>query len=129
MRLEQLPIVFGILIMLIGVGLIADAWLADDHPIRRERRRRRRAERSRTGEALFGVASILVGAALIGRDTWRYETLSVLIAGLLMVVAIVLNRRYLKEVLTYRGPARRDPTTPRKPGMPDTTSGERLRIR
>ncbi len=130
MRLELLPIVFGALVALAGVGFIADAWLPDRDVLHnRERRRRARAERHRGGEAIVGVAVILIGAALIGRDAW---TLTPWLAGaacLLIVLGALLNRRYLREQLDFRGPARRDPTTDVKPGMPEQTPPARSRIR
>ena len=122
MRLELLPLVFGAIIALAGVGLIADAWLPDrDLLLARERRRRIRAERHRGGEAVVGVALILIGAALIGRDAW---TLTPWLAGaafILIVIGALMNRRYIREQLDFRGAARRDPTTQVKPGMPEQT--------
>jgi protein-S-isoprenylcysteine O-methyltransferase Ste14 len=131
MRLELLPIIFGAIVALAGLGLIADAWLPDRdvlHP--RERRRRARAERNRAGEALVGLAVILIGAALIGRDGW---TLTPWLAGaacVLIVLGALMNRRYIGEQLNFRGAARRDPTTQVKPGMPEQTPpAGRSRIR
>ena len=122
MRLELLPIIFGALVALAGVGLIADAWLPDrDILLQRERRRRMRAERNRRGEAVVGLALILIGAAILGRDAW---TLTPWLAGaacLLIVIGALMNRRYIREQLDFRGPARRDPTTQVKPGMPEQT--------
>ena len=122
MRLELLPLVFGASIALAGVGLIADAWLPDRDLLHtRERRRRMRAERHRGGEAVIGLAVILIGAALIGRDAW---TLTPWLAGaacILIVVGALMNRRYIREQLDFRGPARRDPNTQVKPGMPEQT--------
>ena len=131
MRLELLPIIFGALVALAGVGLIADAWLPDrDVLLDRERRRRTRAERNRRGEAVVGVAVILIGAALVGRDAW---TLTPWLAGtafLLIVAGALMNRRYIREQLDFRGAARRDPDTLVKPGMTERTpSGRRTRIR
>ena len=131
MRLELIPLVFGAIVALAGVGLIADAWLPDrDVLLGRERRRRVRAERHRGGEAIVGVAVILIGAALIGRDAW---TLTPWIAGfacVLIVVGALLNRRYIREQLDFRGPARRDPDHDVKPGMSERTPpAGRSRIR
>lgn len=109
MRLEHLPILLGVLVGAIGFGLIADAWLPERVLVPSERRRRRRAERDRRGEALVGVGTLCLAAALIGRDTWRYGTLAVLIGTVLLVAGGILNREYLREVLFFRGPARRAP--------------------
>ena len=130
MRLELLPIVFGAVVALAGVGLIADAWLPDRDVLHtRERRRRMRAERHRGGEAIVGVAVILIGAALIGRDTWTITPWLAGAACLFIVIGALLNRRYIREQLDFRGPARRDPTTDVKPGMPEQTPRARSRIR
>ena len=122
MRLELLPIILGTVVGLAGIGLIADAWLPDRDFMRgHERRRRVRAERHRGGEALVGLAVIVTGIALIGRDAW---TLTPWLAGLacaLIVVGAVLNRRYIREQLDFRGPARRDPNIDVKPGMAEHT--------
>jgi len=46
-----------------------------------------------------------------------------------VIVGAVLNRRYLRELLTFRGAARRsDPGTP-PPVAPRDPGAERLRIR
>ena len=122
MRLELLPIIFGALVALAGVGLIADAWLPDrDVLLPRERRRRIRAERNRGGEAAVGLAVILIGAALIARHPWRLTPCLAGGASLLIVVGALMNRRYIREQLDFRGAARRDPTTQVKPGMPEQT--------
>jgi len=48
-----------------------------------------------------------MAAALIGRDTWRWGTIAVLAGITLLVFGAILNRTYLKEVLLFRGAARR----------------------
>ena len=48
-----------------------------------------------------------MAAALIGRDTWRWGTISVLAGSALLIVGATMNRKYLKEVLLFRGAARR----------------------
>ena len=48
-----------------------------------------------------------MAAALIGRDTWRWGTIAVLAGITLLVIGAILNRTYLKEVLLFRGAARR----------------------
>lgn len=122
MRLELLPVLLGAVVALAGLGLIADAWLPDRDVLgTRERRRRIRAERHRGGEAFVGVAVILMGAALIGRDAWTLTPWLAGLACLFIVIGALFNRRYIREQLDFRGPARRDPTTDRKPGMPERT--------
>ncbi len=111
MRLEHIPLIIGAIVALIGLGFIADALMADSASPSKERRRRVRAERSRAGEAIVGVGVLCMAAALLGRDTWRYGTLSVMIGAAVILVGVVLNRTFLKETLFFRGPARRsDPS-------------------
>ena len=129
-RLEYLPILFGVVVALAGIGLVADAWLPDRDMRIRERRRRARAERHRGGEAAIGVAVILLGAALIGHDRWTGNLWAAGIALVLLAAGSILNRQYIREQLDFRGAARRDPTTRVKPGMPEQTPPkERLRVR
>ena len=132
MRIEYLPIVFGVIVGLLGVGLVADAWLPDRDPSFhvRERRRRLRAERSRGGEASVGLAIVLLGIALIARDQWSSTPWIVGAAVVFLALGGFLNRRYFRQEMDFRGAARRDPTSDRKPGMPEPTpTGEHLRIR
>jgi hypothetical protein len=125
MRIEViLPILLGLLVALVGFGLVADAWLPDD-VVTRERRRRPRADRSRAGEALLGFGTLCMAAAFLGRDTWRYETLAVIVGAALLIAGAALNFRFVREFLVFRGAARRDPTTERKPGTPEHTPPER----
>lgn len=107
MRLEHVPLILGVLIGILGVALVADAWIPDDTFVSAERRRRQRAERHRTGEGLVGIGTLCLAAALIGRDTWRYGTLSILIGAILLAIGVGLNHRFLRELLFFRGPARR----------------------
>ena len=132
MRIEYVPIVLGVIVGLLGIGLVADAWLPDRDPSLhvRERRRRARAERSRGGDAAVGLAIAVLGVALIGRDQWDWSPWLVGVAVVLLAVGGILNRRYFRQELDFRAAARRDPTTDRKPGMPEATpSTEHLRIR
>jgi hypothetical protein len=48
-----------------------------------------------------------MAAALIGRDTWRWGTVCVIAGAVLLVIGALMNRKYLKEVLLFRGAARR----------------------
>ena len=107
MRLEYIPIILGVLIGLVGIGFIADAAMEDHGMPATERRRRMRAERNRWGEGIVGAGTMCMAAALLGRDTWRYGTLAILVGAILLTVGIVLNRGFLKEAFLNRGPARR----------------------
>jgi hypothetical protein len=112
MRLEHIPLIIGAIVALIGLAFIADGLMADAARPGKERRRRMRAERSRAGETIVGIGTLCMAAALIGRDTWRYGTLAVLVGAGLVLIGIILNRSFLKEALLFRGPARRaDPST------------------
>src|SRR5688572_2766156 len=120
MRLEHIPIILGVIVALIGAGFIADAVIADSAIPRAERRRRTRTERNRLGEGLVGLGTLSIAAALFGRDTWRYGTLSVLVGAILLALGFILNRGFLKEAVVYRGAARRA-------DEPGSTSGSRGR--
>ncbi len=121
MRVEDIPIVVGVLVALLGAALIRDAVIPSSAGPLRDRRRRTRAAVSERGEAFAGAGILALGAALIGRD-WRYETLTVLGGVLLLAVGAVLSRAYIKEMLFYRGAARR--------GLPhDDDKSKSLRIR
>jgi hypothetical protein len=93
----------------------------------RERRRRNRAERHRGGEALVGLGILAIAAALIGRDTWRYGTVAILLGVVLLAAGGWLNRAYLGELFAFRGPARRGekraaPRPSTRPGLADVAS-------
>lgn len=111
MALETVPLVVGGLVLLAGAALVVDGLAADARSAdARERRRRARAERSRGGEVAVGGGVLLLGAALVGGEAWRYVTVAMLAGGVLLLVGVVLNRRYLRERLTFRGAARRGRT-------------------
>ena len=107
MRLEQFPILLGVLVALIGLTIMLDAWQAGGIAPFRERRRRARALPHKVGQSLVGLGTLAMSAALIGRDTWRYSTISVLVGSALLLVGAFMTRVYLKEVLLFRGAARR----------------------
>jgi hypothetical protein len=107
MRLEQLPILIGVLIALLGLTILLDAWQAGGVAPLRERRRRARAKPNKAGQSLVALGTLCMAAALIGRDTWRWGTIAVLAGITLLVIGAILNRTYLKEVLLFRGAARR----------------------
>jgi hypothetical protein len=114
-RVETIPIILGILVALVGVGLIADAWLPERVLYRSERRRKARAERHLAGEAAIGMGMLCMAAALIGRDTWKYGTVAVIVGTVLFVSGAWLNRAYLKERISNRGPLRRGAPKSDKP--------------
>jgi hypothetical protein len=107
MRLEQLPILIGVLIALVGLTILLDAWQAGGVAPLRERRRRARAVPNKAGQSMVALGTLCMAAALIGRDTWRWGTIAVLAGITLLLIGAVLNRTYLKEVLLFRGAARR----------------------
>ena len=131
MRIELVPLIAGVIVALLGVGLIADAWLPDETARVAERRRRQRAERSRNGEVAIGAAILLLGVALIARDRWDATPWLVAVAGLFLALGAILNRSWIREQLDFRGTARRaDPGAGELPPVrKPTSSGEHLRIR
>jgi hypothetical protein len=108
LRAETIPIILGVIVGLMGVGLLLDAQLPDS-TVKRERRRRKRIERSRGGEMLIGLAMLAFAAALIGRDTWRYRILAVIVGVVLLVLGTIANRAFIREAIVNRGPLRRTP--------------------
>ena len=107
MRIETLPLIIGVLVAMLGIGIMFDAWTPDEALASQERRRRPRIERHRNGEAMIGLGVLAVAAAFIGRDNWRYSTLVVIIGALFLLVGTALNRRYVRELFVNRGPLRR----------------------
>ncbi len=107
MKLEQLPILLGVLVALGGLSILLDAWQSGGVAPLRERRRRTRAVPHKAGQSLVALGTLCMAAALMGRDTWRWGTISVLAGILLLLIGAFMNRAYLREVLLFRGPARR----------------------
>ena len=107
MKLEQLPILLGLLMAIAGLTILLDAWQAGGVSPLRERRRRTRTVPHKAGQSLVALGTLCMGAALIGRDTWRWGTISVLAGILLLLIGAIMNRVYLKEILLFRGAARR----------------------
>ena len=107
MKVEQFPLLLGILVALVGLTILLDAWQAGGVAPLRERRRRTRAVPNKGGQTLVALGTMCMAAALLGRDTWRYGTISVLAGAALLVIGAIMNRAYLKEVLLFRGAARR----------------------
>ena len=107
MKLEQFPILLGVLVALAGLTILLDAWQAGGVAPLRERRRRVRATPNKGGQTLVALGILCMAAALIGRDTWRWGTIAVMAGVSLILIGSLLNRAYLKEVLLFRGAARR----------------------
>ena len=122
-RVEMIPLILGVVVALIGLAILADAWLPEEMTHRSERRRQERTERSIGGEAAIGLAVLCMAAALLGRDTWRYGTVAIIAGSLLFLIGAVKNRRYLRDRIVNRGALRRDGT--RKPESPK--NGTRIR--
>ena len=126
MRAEYIPIILGVLVGLMGIGLVLDARLPDS-AVKRERRRRRRVERNRGGETFLGLAMLAFAAALMGRDVWRYRIVAVIVGVLFLIIGTIKNRAFIRELIVNRGPMRRDPAHPIKPGMPRDETPTRVR--
>lgn len=116
MRIELIPLIFGIIVGLVGLGLVVDAWTPDEVIVKRERRRRPRLERHRGGEAAIGLGVLCMGAAFIGRDTWSYSVVAVIAGSVLLLYGSLLNWHYLGAAITNRGALRRreNPTRPQR---------------
>ena len=112
MRLELIPLLLGVLLGLVGLGLVLDGWLEDDTLVSRERRRRPRTERHRGGEVLLGLGTLAMAIAFIGRDGFRYSILIALIGVPLLLIGGWKNRRYLRESVMNRGASRRGQPRP-----------------
>jgi hypothetical protein len=106
-RIETIPLILGALVALIGIGVLADAWLPEKVLYRSERRRRARVERSLGGESAIGIGVLCMAAALLGRDTWAYSTVAVIAGSVLLLWGAWLNRFYFRERLSNRGELRR----------------------
>jgi hypothetical protein len=129
MTLEQVPILLGVLVALIGLTIALDAWQAGGVAPFRERRRRTRAVPNKAGQTLVALGTLCMAAALIGRDTWRWGTISVLAGSSLLVIGAIMNRAYLKEILLFRGAARRgeDAKDQRRHETPNKPKPTRIR--
>ena len=63
----------------------------------------------------------------MGRDTWRWGTIAVLTGSALLILGALMNKQYLKEVLLFRGAARRG--VGEKNSRLNQTAAPRTRIR
>ena len=128
MRLETFPLILGILVALAGLAIVVDALMPERARVLAERRRRARPERRRGGQLMLGVGILLLAVALIGRDAWRYTTLTILVALIAMGIGTALNLKYVRGLTL--GPvlgARR--TRRASDQVTEETKRERLRIR
>jgi hypothetical protein len=107
-RIEIIPLIVGALLGLLGLGLLADAWIPEDVAPFRERRRRPRTERSLGGEAMIGLGVLCLAAAIVSRDTWDYVNVAIIAGGVLLLIGVWMNRRYLRDRFVNRGALRRD---------------------
>jgi hypothetical protein len=127
-KLEQFPIVLGILVCLIALAIGYDAFSPEERRPFRERRRRRRADLNRGGELLVALGTVAMGAALIGRDSWRWGNIAVFTGVALLIAGALLNRQFLKELLFFRGASRRATKDDAVPAA-DQTPPQKFRIR
>ena len=109
MRIEIVPLIAAVLVGLIGLGLIFDAWTPDEIIVKRERRRRPRTERNRSGEAFIGLGVLCMAGAFLGRDTWKYSVIAVMAGTVLLLIGAIMNRRFLADRVSNRGALRRRP--------------------
>lgn len=128
MKLEQIPIVLGVIVLLVALALGYDALSPEERRPFRERRRRQRADLNRGGELLVALGTASMGVALIGRDNWRWGNIAVFAGVALLVAGTSLNRQFLKELLLFRGASRRA-TGNEAPPLPDDKPKDKMRIR
>ena len=56
---------------------------------------------------MTGLGVLCMAAAFLGRDTWVYSVLAVIIGSVLMLLGLIANWYYLREIVGHRGPLRR----------------------
>jgi len=127
-KLEQIPIVLGVIVLLIALAIGYDAFSPEERRPVKERRRRTRADLNRGGELLVALGTASMAAALIGRDSWRWGNIAVFTGVALLVVGASLNRQFLKELLLFRGASRRATGDEASPA-PDAKPPGKIRIR
>lgn len=116
MSVYEVPVLLGIVVIVMGLGIIWDSWGPQAMTPMRDRRRRARQAIDLKGEFVAGIGIVLLGAALIGSD-WRFETVTVLAAVICLIFGALKNRKYFREVFVFRGAARRnDADIQPKPG-------------
>lgn len=128
MKLEQIPIVLGVVVLLIALAIGYDAFGPAERRPFKERRRRVRADLNRGGELLVAMGTASMAAALIGRDNWRWGNIAVFAGVALLIVGASLNWQFLKELLLFRGASRRA-TGDESPPATEAKPPDKLRIR
>ena len=128
-KLEQIPVVLGVLVALAGIFLAYDSFRPETFRPFKERRRRMRTPVNRTGQLLVAGGLLCMGGALAGRDTWRWGTVSVIVGAILLLSGGLMNRAYLREMLLFRGAARRADAGEGAAKSTDSGSGKKMRIR
>ena len=98
MRIETILFAAGILVGLVGLCLVLDAW-AEDRFAGAERRRFRRLERDRKGEALVGLGVLAMSATIIGGEAWRYSVIAGIAGAVLMLWGLKRNASYMRAGL------------------------------
>ena len=107
MRIELIPLIVGVFVALLGLGIVFDAWTPDEIIVKRERRRHTRIERNRAGEMWIGFGVLAMAAAFFGRDTWKYSVVAVIGGTAMLLLGTFMNRKYLGERIGNRGAMRR----------------------
>ena len=98
MRIETLLLAVGILVGLVGVCLVLDAWI-EDHFGGAERRRFRRLERDRKGEALVGLGVLAMSAMILGGEGWRWSVIAGVVGAVLMLWGLKRNASYMRAAI------------------------------
>ena len=94
MPIETILLTAGVLVGLVGLSLLLDAWLEDNFA-GHERRRFRRLGRDRKGEALVGLGVLAMSATLIGGEGWRYSVIAGVAGAVLMLWGLKRNAAYI----------------------------------
>lgn len=129
MKLEQIPILMGVIVLLIALAIGYDSMSPEERRPFKERRRRKRADLNRGGELLVAMGTASMAAALIGRDSWRWGTIAVFVGVALLLAGALLNRPFLKEMLLFRGASRRATPNDAPPPVADDVTPPNMRIR
>ncbi len=129
MRLEQVPLVLGVLICLFAAGILFDAVRPEGARPFRERRRRQRAEINTPGEWLVALGTASLGVSLIGGEDWKWATIAVIAGVVLLLIGVAMNWAFLREMLLFRGAARRTEEIDVPPEAIKREDAPKLRIR